>query len=349
MRAGALAECMQSDPSTVSRQVAALVKDGLLERRADPADGRASLLVLTEKADAVLADHDRVRLEYFAQHAGRLERRRPAALRRAARPLHRRLRDRRAPRGSPSGSRHGATARREHRLMAATTAQPVSASTDSGGLTHKQIMTILSGLMLGMFLAALDQTIVSTAIRTIGDDLQRAVRPGVGDDGVPDHLDDLDAAVRQAVRHLRPQAAVHDRDLDLHPGLGAVRARPVDVHARRRSARSRASAPAASCRSRWRSSATSSRRASGRSTRATSWPCSRRRRCSARSSAASSPARTSIFGVTGWRWIFYINVPIGIFALLVVQAVLHARPQPPRPPHRLDGRRRCSSSGSSRC
>jgi EmrB/QacA subfamily drug resistance transporter len=32
-------------------------------------------------------------------------------------------------------------------------------------------MTILSALMLGMFLAALDQTIVSTAIRTIGDDL----------------------------------------------------------------------------------------------------------------------------------------------------------------------------------
>ncbi|WP_370082943.1 MDR family MFS transporter [Streptacidiphilus sp. MAP12-16] len=32
-------------------------------------------------------------------------------------------------------------------------------------------MTILSGLMMGMFLAALDQTIVSTAIRTIADDL----------------------------------------------------------------------------------------------------------------------------------------------------------------------------------
>src|SRR6476619_3885976 len=41
----------------------------------------------------------------------------------------------------------------------------------SGGLSHKQILTILSGLILGMFLAALDQTIVSTAIRTIGDDL----------------------------------------------------------------------------------------------------------------------------------------------------------------------------------
>ena len=39
-------------------------------------------------------------------------------------------------------------------------------------LTHKQIVTILVGLMTGMFLAALDQTIVATAIRTIADDLQ---------------------------------------------------------------------------------------------------------------------------------------------------------------------------------
>ncbi|MGH3914805.1 MAG: MFS transporter [Pseudonocardiaceae bacterium] len=37
--------------------------------------------------------------------------------------------------------------------------------------THRQIVTILAGLMLGMLLAALDQTIVSTAIRTIADDL----------------------------------------------------------------------------------------------------------------------------------------------------------------------------------
>src|SRR3954451_24951621 len=38
-------------------------------------------------------------------------------------------------------------------------------------LSHRQIMTILTGLMAGMFLAALDQTIVSTSIRTIADDL----------------------------------------------------------------------------------------------------------------------------------------------------------------------------------
>jgi EmrB/QacA subfamily drug resistance transporter len=42
----------------------------------------------------------------------------------------------------------------------------------SGAFTHRQIVTILAGLMLGMFLAALDQTVVSTAIRTIADDLQ---------------------------------------------------------------------------------------------------------------------------------------------------------------------------------
>src|SRR2546430_5267303 len=38
-------------------------------------------------------------------------------------------------------------------------------------LSHRQIVEVLSGLMLGMFLAALDQTIVASAIRTIGDDL----------------------------------------------------------------------------------------------------------------------------------------------------------------------------------
>ncbi len=39
-------------------------------------------------------------------------------------------------------------------------------------LEHKQVVPILIGLMLGLFLAALDQTIVATAIRTIGDDLK---------------------------------------------------------------------------------------------------------------------------------------------------------------------------------
>jgi DNA-binding MarR family transcriptional regulator len=54
MRSNALAEAVFSDPSTISRQVAGLVKDGLIERRADPADGRASLLAVTGKGQELL-------------------------------------------------------------------------------------------------------------------------------------------------------------------------------------------------------------------------------------------------------------------------------------------------------
>ena len=67
MRSSELADRLESDPSTVSRQVAALVKDGLLERRADPGDGRACLLVPTARAAAVLSEHDDIRREHFGR------------------------------------------------------------------------------------------------------------------------------------------------------------------------------------------------------------------------------------------------------------------------------------------
>ncbi|WP_457099364.1 MDR family MFS transporter [Microbacterium sp. P5_E9] len=38
-------------------------------------------------------------------------------------------------------------------------------------MTHRMILFVMFGLMAGMFLSALDQTVVGTAIRTIGDDL----------------------------------------------------------------------------------------------------------------------------------------------------------------------------------
>ena len=47
VRSAALAEAVHSDPSTVSRQTAQLVADGLVERQPDPADGRASRLAVT--------------------------------------------------------------------------------------------------------------------------------------------------------------------------------------------------------------------------------------------------------------------------------------------------------------
>jgi len=70
LRSSELAERIESDPSTVSRQVAALVKDGLLERRADPVDGRACLLVPTAKGEAVLSEHAELRLQHFSRMLG---------------------------------------------------------------------------------------------------------------------------------------------------------------------------------------------------------------------------------------------------------------------------------------
>jgi DNA-binding MarR family transcriptional regulator len=48
LRVTDLAEVKQADPSTISRQTAQLVKAGLARREADPEDGRASRLAITE-------------------------------------------------------------------------------------------------------------------------------------------------------------------------------------------------------------------------------------------------------------------------------------------------------------
>jgi DNA-binding MarR family transcriptional regulator len=67
VRTSALAASVQSDLSTVSRQVGPLVTDGLVERRADPADGRACLLALTPAGEAAVAAHDEARAAFFAE------------------------------------------------------------------------------------------------------------------------------------------------------------------------------------------------------------------------------------------------------------------------------------------
>ncbi|WP_158879402.1 MFS transporter [Amycolatopsis anabasis] len=55
--------------------------------------------------------------------------------------------------------------------MSTTVEKPPQTAGDGPGLTHRQIVTILIGLMSGMFLAALDQTIVGTSIVRIANDL----------------------------------------------------------------------------------------------------------------------------------------------------------------------------------
>jgi DNA-binding MarR family transcriptional regulator len=65
-RAGALAEEVHSDPSTISRQIAQLVKLGLVERTADPDDRRATLLAATVEGRRVFEENRRRRNEHLA-------------------------------------------------------------------------------------------------------------------------------------------------------------------------------------------------------------------------------------------------------------------------------------------
>ena len=66
-RSSTLAETACVDPSTVSRQVAQLVKAGLVERQSDPEDGRASLLVATDAGRAVYQAKQEHRERMFAR------------------------------------------------------------------------------------------------------------------------------------------------------------------------------------------------------------------------------------------------------------------------------------------
>ena len=65
-RVGEIAQALGTDPSTVSRKVAALVDAGLVERRADPDDGRAHLLAATAAGERKCIDGRRHRIDMVA-------------------------------------------------------------------------------------------------------------------------------------------------------------------------------------------------------------------------------------------------------------------------------------------
>ncbi len=127
----------------------------------------------------------------------------------------------------------------------ADTGTPAGAPAADGSLTHRQILIVFSGLMLGMFLAALDQTIVATAIRTIADDLHG--------------LDQQAWATTAYLITATISTPLYGKLSDIYgrkpffiaaitiflDRLAGLHFQHVDVHAGRRSARSRASAPAA--------------------------------------------------------------------------------------------------------
>lgn len=66
MRSNLLADSVFSDPSTISRQVAALVDSGLVVREPDPEDGRATLLAISPAGRTVVAEKMRLRDGHLA-------------------------------------------------------------------------------------------------------------------------------------------------------------------------------------------------------------------------------------------------------------------------------------------
>jgi DNA-binding MarR family transcriptional regulator len=67
LRVTDLAEVKQADPSTISRQVAQLVKAGFARREADQVDGRASRLAITEAGMDACQRLDQSRLALLSQ------------------------------------------------------------------------------------------------------------------------------------------------------------------------------------------------------------------------------------------------------------------------------------------
>jgi DNA-binding MarR family transcriptional regulator len=65
-RASVLAEALLSDPSTVSRQVAGLIKAGWVDRGPDPVDGRAAILSITDAGRERWVEHWRRRGQALA-------------------------------------------------------------------------------------------------------------------------------------------------------------------------------------------------------------------------------------------------------------------------------------------
>jgi EmrB/QacA subfamily drug resistance transporter len=224
--------------------------------------------------------------------------------------------------------------------MSDTTAEPTGAAStpartpvaaDHPPLSHREIITILIGLMLGMFLAALDQTIVASAMRVIADD-----------------LNDLAGQAWVTTAYLITATIA----TPLYGKLG-------DIYGRKKLflfAISIFTIGSMLCTLAWSIPALAAFRAvqgigaGGLFSLALAIigdivPPRERARYQGYflavfgTSSVIGPVvggllagQATILGITGWRWVFLVNVPIAIIALVVVSRTLHLRH------HRLDHR-----------
>ena len=219
-----------------------------------------------------------------------------------------------------------------------TSEAPAIREADTHAATHdrRQLLAIIGGLMIGMFLAALDQTIVATAIRTIGDDLHglslqawvttaylitaTIATPLYG------KLSDIYgrkpfymlAITLFVIGSLLSATATSMYQLAMYRGLqgigaGGLMSLAITILGDLMPPRQRAKYQAIFL-------------------------------AVFGVSSVLGPviggffAGTSSFlGLTGWRWVFMVNVPIGVFGLFVIWRVLHLPPVR-RVEHRIDWR-----------
>ena len=189
-------------------------------------------------------------------------------------------------------------------------------------LTHKEIMVVLSGLMTGMLLAALDQTIVSTALKRIVEDFNGLnhytwvvtayILTSTASTPLYGKVSDLYgrrpvyqfAIITFLIGSLLAGASQNMSQLIATralQGLGAGGLMALtfviigDIVAPRDRGKYQGYFGAV-----WGFSSVAGPLLGG-----------------------FFSDHTSILGVTGWRWIFYINLPFGILAMVITGIVLH--------------------------
>ena len=278
-----LATAERVRPQSMGQTVAELEAQGLVERRADPDDGRRALIELTE--------------------AGRVE------LQRGPRPARgvagRGDRGELQRRGAPGAGAGGAAAR------------AVGGALTAPAPSDRRRWIALVVLCLG---PADDRARRDHRQRRPALDPERPrLHPGEPDLGrqrLPDRLRQLPAAGRAARRPDRPQEGLHRRPDAVHPRLGALRARrrpdaadrgPLRPGRRRRGRllgdhrdhRHRVPAGRGSRRKRWASSPSSPRPAA----RSACWPAASSPTRSTGTGSSSSTCRSACWrSGSGWSW-----------------------------------------------
>ena len=192
----------------------------------------------------------------------------------------------------------------------------------SGPLTHKEIMIVLSGLMTGMLLAALDQTIVSTALKNIVEDFNGLnhytwvvtayLLTSTASTPLYGKISDLYgrrpvfqfAIITFLIGSFLAGASQNMTQLIFTralQGLGAGGLMALtfviigDIVSPRERGKYQGYFGAV-----WGLSSVAGPLLGG-----------------------FFSDHATILGITGWRWIFYINIPFGILALVITSAVLH--------------------------